>query len=365
MTESESILYWLWLSWVLGPAPACSGELLALYGGAEGVFAARGREDLSGLLSPAHTGRLLDDTRPPASFAPLACRCEALGVRILCWGGPGYPAALAALPDAPPVLYCTGLLPQDGAPYVGMVGSRRPSEYGMQAARVIGEGLAGVGAVLVSGLADGLDSAAHRAALDCGRPTIAVLGTAIDKTYPAANRALRRQIEETGAVLSEYPPGAPSGQGLFLQRNRLIAGLSQALCVIEARQKSGTMSTVGHARRYGVPVWAVPGSIFSPLSEGANALLAAGEASALTCAGDLLPSLGLAAAAPGSHPVPAGPPPDAETLAVLRALGPEPKGLQQIADESGLPAGRLLAALTRLEIAGRAAALAGRQYRLL
>ena len=125
------------------------------------------------------------------------------------------------------------------------------------------------------------------------------------------------------------------------------------------------MSTVGHARRYGVPVWAVPGSIFSPLSEGANALLAAGEASALTCAGDLLPSLGLAAAAPGSHPVPAGPPPDAETLAVLRALGPEPKGLQQIADESGLPAGRLLAALTRLEIAGRAAALAGRQYRLL
>lgn len=365
MTEPEPILYWLWLAWVLGPAPASGGELLALYGSAEGVFAARGQEDLSGLLGPAAAGRLLDDTRPPASFAPLARRCEALGVRILCWNSPDYPAALAALPDAPPVLYCTGQLPPQDAVYVGMVGSRRPSQYGMQAAQAIGEGLAGAGVVLVSGLADGLDSAAHRAALSRGMPTVAFLGTAIDKTYPACNRELRRQIEQTGAVLSEYPPGALSNQGYFLQRNRLIAGLSQALCVIEARQKSGTMSTVGHAQRYGVPVWAVPGSIFSPLSEGANALLASGGARALTGAAGLLAALGLAPPAGGGALAPHSPPPDPEAQAVLRLLGPRPKGLEQLAAESGLPAGRLLAALTRLELSGRAAALAGRQYRLI
>lgn len=362
---TDPTLYWLWLAWVLGPAPAASGELLALYSGAEQIFAARGREDFSGLLNAAQATRLLDDARLPGSFAPLCLRCEELGVRILCYDSPDYPPALAELPDAPPVLYCTGLLPQQ-IPYVGMVGSRRPSEYGMQAAKKIGEGLARAGAVLVSGLADGLDSAAHRAALEAGTPTVAVLGTAIDKTYPAANRALRRQIEETGAVLSEYAPGAPSFKEQFLQRNRLIAGLSQALCVIEARHKSGTMSTVGHARRYGVPVWAVPGSIFSPLSEGTNALLASGGAHALTSAGDLLPSLGLAAApsAPAGPAAPGAPPLDADAAAVLRLLAPEPKGLGQLAEESDLPAGRLLAALTRLELAGRACALAGRQYKL-
>lgn len=359
---SNPTLYWLWLAWVLGPAPAASGELLALYGSAEGVFAARGREDFSGLLNTAQAGRLLDDGHLPGSFDALFLRCEELGVRILCYDSPDYPPALADLPDAPPVLYSAGLLPQE-APYVGMVGSRRPSEYGVQAAKKIGEGLAAAGAVLVSGLADGLDSAAHRAALGCGMPTVAVLGTAIDKTYPATNRLLRRQIEQNGAVLSEYPPGAPSSQKHFLQRNRLIAGLSQALCVIEARYKSGTMSTVSHARRYGVPVWAVPGSIFSPLSEGTNALLSTGDACALTSAGDLLPSLGLAPVQ-GDPAGPDAPVLDADALAVLRILAPTPKSLGQLTGESGLPAGRLLAALTRLELAGRAAALAGRQYRL-
>lgn len=121
----------------------------------------------------------------------------------------------------------------------------------------------------MSGLADGLDSAGHRAAVGENCPTIAVMGVPIDRTYPAANRELRRAIERRGCVISEYPPESePVGAVGFLQRNRLIAALSGALVVVEAKEKSGTMSTVGHAERYGKPVFAVPGSIFSPPRRG-------------------------------------------------------------------------------------------------
>ncbi len=365
---TDPTLSWLWLAWVLGYAPAQSGELLAVYGSAESILAARGKEDLSPFLNEKQAERLLDISIGPDTFAPLAARCARLGIQILPWADPAYPAPLAALPDAPPVLYATGdLSALDGRPCVGMVGSRRPSEYGVRAAALLGDALAGAGAVLVSGLADGLDSAAHTAALRQNAPTVAILGTAIDKTYPAGNRGLRRQFEQAGGVtLSEYPPDTPGNRSLFLQRNRLIAGLSGALCVVEARAASGTMSTVHHAQRYGVPVWAVPGSIFSPLSEGTNALLASGEASALTGAGPLLQSLGLAAPPPARgqraarrQKLSLSP----EAAALLRLVGPTPTGLEALSEASGLATGPLLAALTELELAGQITALAGRQYR--
>ena len=156
-----------------------------------------------------------------------------------------------------------------------MVGTRRPSAYGRQAAFDLSLAMAQAGAVIVSGLADGLDSEAHRAALQADRPTIAFLGTAIDKTYPAANAKLRTAIEKGGgAVCSEYPPGYTGRTtGTFLARNRLIAAQSEALCVAEARTRSGTLNTVHHAERLGRPVLAVPGSIYSALSEGTNELL--------------------------------------------------------------------------------------------
>lgn len=369
----DAALVWLWLAWVLGCAPAQSGALLEVYGSAESILAARGKEDLSAFLNEKQQERLLDGSIGPDAFAPLAARCARLGVQILSWADPAYPAALAALPDAPPVLYAAGdLSALDGRPCVGMVGSRRPSEYGVRAAALLGDTLAGAGAVLVSGLADGLDSAAHMAALRQNAPTVAILGTAIDKTYPAANRGLRRQLEQAGGVtLSEYPPDTTGGRTLFLQRNRLIAGLSEALCVIEARSASGTMSTVHHARRYGVPVWAVPGSIFSPLSEGTNALLASGEARALTGAEPLLQSIGLASpparsagdaeSARAAAQAESGLSPDAAAL--LRLLGPTPTGLEELSGRSGLATGPLLAALTELELTGWVSALAGRQYR--
>ena len=148
---------------------------------------------------------------------------------------------------------------------------------GLQAAADLGSGLAKNGAIIVSGLADGLDSAGHRAAVKENCPTIGVLGVPIDRTYPVSNRELRKKIEQKGCVISEYPPeSGPVGPNGFLQRNRLIAALSSALVVVEAQEKSGTMSTVNHAERYGKPVFVVPGSIYSPNSAGTNALLREG-----------------------------------------------------------------------------------------
>ncbi len=225
-----------------------------------------------------------------------------------------------------------------------------------------GRGLAQAGAIIVSGLADGLDSAGHRAAVKENCPTIAVLGVPIDRTYPAANRELRA-IEQNGCVISEYPPeSGPVGPNGFLQRNRLIAALSSALVVVEAQEKSGTMSTVNHAERYGKPVFVVPGSIYSPNSVGTNALLREGRAKAVCKPGDLFGVLGLrGAAAPAA--VRSAPDPMSETeRRVLACIGPKAKGVEELGAASGLPTGLLLGTLMKLELAGRVTCLPGKRY---
>ena len=234
---------------------------------------------------------------------------------------------------------------------------------GLQAAADLGSGLAKNGAIIVSGLADGLDSAGHRAAVKENCPTIGVLGVPIDRTYPASNRELRKKIEQKGCVISEYPPeSGPVGPNGFLQRNRLIAALSSALVVVEAQEKSGTMSTVNHAERYGKPVFVVPGSIYSPNSAGTNALLREGRAKAVCKPGDLFGVLGLrGAAAPAA--VRSAPDPMSETeRRVLACIGPKAKGVEELGAASGLPTGLLLGTLMKLELAGRVTCLPGKRY---
>ena len=227
------------------------------------------------------------------------------------------------------------------------------------------EALARSGALIVSGLADGLDSEAHRAAVQADVPTVAFLGTAIDKTYPASNAKLRTAIEKGGgAVCSEYPPGY-SGRttGTFLARNRLIAAQSEALCVAEARTRSGTLNTVGHAERLGRPVLAVPGSIYSALSEGTNELLRTHRAEPLCKAADALDILGIRAetAAPAQQRFdPATVSADAQ--AVYAVLKPTPQSIDALCAAASLPAGRVLAACTELELMGGAQAQPGRRY---
>lgn len=295
----------------------------------------------------------------------MEARCARMGAQVLTLADDDYPSRLRDIEDAPPALFVTGDVGALNAEHtVGMIGSRRPSAYGMEAAAGIGKQLAEAGVCLVSGLADGLDSEAHKAAVAAGAPTIGVLGTAIDQTYPAANRRLRAEMEETGAVISEFFPGETAQRSNFLLRNRLIAALSDALCVVEAREKSGTMNTVGHAERYGRAVWAVPGGIFSEVCVGTNRLLAEGRARMATGGDVLLEALGLAAQpAKPAAPEPNAPPLSPGAKVMLGCLAQTPRPLEELSAKAKLDTGSALAALLELEVAGKAAGCAGGLFR--
>ena len=235
-----------------------------------------------------------------------------------------------------------------------MVGTRRPTKYGLSACRDLSLTMAERGVVIVSGLAEGLDGAGHRAAVEAGQQTVAFLGTAINKTFPAVNVTLRTELEALGgAVLSEYPPDYTGKMtGTFL-----------ALCVAEARTRSGTLNTVSHAEEYGRPVFAVPGSIYSPTSEGTNELLRTGRARALCTADDVLDTLHIAPG--GTELVQEGVmldelTPNART--VLAELGPKAQTADDLAAATGLAVQAVLAALMELEFAGAAVDNGGGRY---
>ena len=362
----DPLLCWLWLAGTLGAGSGRSGLVLDTFGGAQEAWEQR---DTAAFRRAAGTGAVKRAALPdntPEHYRAFARRCADRGIRILAYDDPDYPLAFSRIPDMPLVLYCTGdprWLNEPGA--VGMVGSRRPTEYGLQAAADLGETLARSGALIVSGLADGLDSAGHRAAVGAHCPTIGVLGVPIDRTYPASNRELRWKIERNGCIISEYPPESdPVGANGFLQRNRLIAALSAALVVVEAQEKSGTMSTVNHAERYGKPVFAVPGSIYSPNSAGTNALLREGRAKAVCRAEDLFGVLGLhrKSTADPAAPRPAASPMGETERRVLACVGPKAKGVEELGLESGLPTALLLGTLMKLELTGRVTCLPGKRY---
>ncbi|MDL2328035.1 DNA-processing protein DprA, partial [Ruminococcaceae bacterium OttesenSCG-928-A11] len=262
---------WYWLASGLGWGAVNSGELLAACpGGPEAVYRQLGSDLLDDLLTQKQAEKLAA-TRPEDFALPLA-HCEASGVAVIGYDDPRYPAALRTITNPPLVLFVKGdttLL--NGQLSIGMVGARRPSAYGVEAVKAIGRGVAMGGAIIISGLAAGLDTEAHKAALAVNGPTIACVAFGHDHCYPAANKKLMEVIERHGAVVSEYPLATSPEKPYFLQRNRLIAGMSHGLVVVEARKHSGTMSTVNYAADFGRDVFAVPGSIFSELSGGTNA----------------------------------------------------------------------------------------------
>lgn len=360
----DPLLCWLWLAGTLGAGSQRAGAVLDAFGGAQEAWEARDTDAFAAAAGPAAVQRACLPDNTPEHYRAFARRCAARRIRILPYDDPDYPLAFSRICDMPLVLYCTGdplWLNEPGA--VGIVGSRKPTEYGLNAAADIGGELAQSGALIVSGLADGLDSAGHRAAVKNNCPTIAVMGVPIDRTYPAANVVLRHKIEQKGCVISEYPPRSEGvGPNGFLQRNRLIAALSSALLVVEAQEKSGTMSTVSHAERYGKPVFAVPGSIYSPNSAGTNGLLRDGRARAVCSAADLLGPLGLrrqsAAAVTAKQPEPLS----ENERKVLSCIGPQPLGIEELCVRSGLPTAVLLGTLMKLELSGRVLCMPGKRY---
>jgi DNA processing protein len=276
-------------------------------------------------------------------------------VIILRRSDPLFPPRLRAIFDPPPALYLRGaghpeLLALRAA---AVVGARSCSPYGAQVARMLGRELAAAGLVVVSGLARGVDGEAHRGALEAGGLTVAVLGCGIDRDYPASNVQLSRQIEQRGLMVSEYEPGVEPAPWRFPARNRIIAGLCEAVVVVEARERSGALITADFALDEGREVFAVPGEITAGLSVGTNALLKLG-ATPLTSTQDVLEALGIerpeVLEAVDVSPVAAR---------ILELVRDAPCGADELTARGAHAAGAISAALTELELAGLVAAADG------
>lgn len=267
---------WMWLAAGLGYGAVNTTELLMAYPeGASQIEANLGSYQMDELVTQKQAGKLAS-TRPE-DFALRLAHYEAQGIHVLPIDDELYPEMLRSIINPPLVLYVKGdVALLNGQLSIGIVGARRPSAYGAEAVQAVGKGVALGGAIIVSGLAAGLDAEAHKAALAVNGPTIACIAFGHDHCYPAANKKLMEIIGKYGAVISEYPMGTSPEKPYFLQRNRIIAGISHGLVVGEARKHSGTMSTVNFATDYGRDVFAIPGSIFSELSGGTNDMIREG-----------------------------------------------------------------------------------------
>ena len=276
--------------------------------------------------------------------------------RILERGAPGWPSRLEHLGDPPQRLWLAGPLSPGSGPAVAVVGARRASAVGMDVARELGRGLAGIGATVISGMALGIDGAAHRGALDGGGATIAVLGCGIDVCYPPAHRDLHRRIAAWGCLVSEDPLGTEPLHWHFPRRNRLIAALCAAVVVVEAGERSGALSTARHAADLGREVLAVPGSVAATSTLGSNRLLRDG-ATPLLGLDDLLdavPALRAGSRAVATETATAVSPPPGSTLVsrLLELVAGGPAHPDRLLEELGLDAPGLSRLLTRLELEG-------------
>ena len=281
-----------------------------------------------------------------------------------------YPELLAGIASPPAQLYVNGDPEILHLPALAIVGSRNPTTGGAQTAFEFARHLGATGFCIVSGLAQGIDAAAHRGALAAGAPTIAFLGHGIDRVYPAANRDLARDIARRGALVSEFPLGTAPGRALFPQRNRLISGLCLGTLVVEAARRSGSLITARLAAEQGREVFAIPGSIHNPLSRGCHQLIRQG-AKLVEAADDILSELAPLAGhmlqtvdqSTGSDPSPVEV--DEEYVKLLEAIGHDPVNADELVARSGLTIDQVSSMLLILELEGKIEKLSGGRYSLL
>ena len=290
-------------------------------------------------------------------------KVEDAGARIITFASDLFPPLLREIPSQPAILFVRGELEgPDFSRTVGIVGTRRISAYGRQVTQMLAYELAAAGLTVVSGLALGADSVAHRAALEAGGRTIAVLGNGIDTVYPAKHVRLAQDIAQSGAVLTEYPPGTAPAAEHFPQRNRIISGLSMAIIVTEAPARNGAFLTASFANHQGRDVLAVPGDVFSVLSAGCNALIRDG-AVMVRNSEDVLEAINLAARAIQlpfeMEPAPAL---AGDELAVATLLSPKPLHRDEITRNSQLTAQKVASLLTIMEMKGLAKDVGGGHY---
>ena len=400
---------WIWFQQIFGPASRRGEEILAFYGHPGELWGRSSRQlREDGKLTSGEIHRLVP--KAEAEAGRIASLCRERGYGILTPDDRAYPLRLRHIQQPPLVLYVQGELGEiDNEAAISIVGSRRCSDYGREAAGHLAQQLAQAGAVVVSGFAAGIDAAAHLGALRARGKTVAVLGCGLDVDYPSGREEMRRMIAATGALVTEYPPGTQPLSGNFPCRNRILSGLSLGVVVVEGNRHSGSLITAGLAAAQGRDVFAVPGSIFSPGSAAPHWLLSQGAIPAAT-ARDILeeyleqypdriliercqeledsrlldqleerektrrtgPSAaprGEKAPSKASSPPPAArekaPPPltlSSGQRAVYQALEEEPLSVQELMNRAQLPAREVLSALTQLEIEGLAAAHPGKRY---
>ncbi|GAB4388877.1 MAG: DNA-processing protein DprA [Thermodesulfovibrionales bacterium] len=343
--------------------PLSVSRLVSAFGSAEAVFGARSEELARVPGVDRKRAGAIREFRVEEFLRGLE-RVRGEGVRVVGRGSEGYPAALEALESAPPVLYMKGAPAREDMFSIAVVGSREPSPYGRQVTWKMASDLAGTGFTVTSGLARGIDTAAHRGAIEAGGRSMAVLGSGIDVPYPPENRGLMEKVAASGCVMTEFPPGTRPYKSNFPRRNRIISALSLGVLVVEAAPGSGSLITARHALEQGKEVFAIPGNINSRLSSGTNELIRDG-ARVVTRAADIVEELapvlrGFIKSKERKQVEVTG-----DEKALCDIMSEEPVHVDVLSRQSGMPPSRTLAVLLGLELKGVVRQIEGKKFHLV
>lgn len=376
LMSSDDLRFWLRLAFVALPAGRCA-QVLEAFQTPQKIFEAAQNNDLQ--LLEIVTASALERLRAHAE-RDVEKSLEAMethAIRLLLLGDADYPAPLAAIPEPPPYLFIRGELKAEDELAVAIVGTRNVTEYGRGLAHKISADLAQRGVTIVSGLARGVDTAAHRGALDGGGRTLAVTACGLDIVYPSDNKDLMTEIAQNGAVLSEWPPTVPPESWRFPARNRIISGLAQGVVVVEAAEKSGALITARMANEeHGREVFAIPGNVHKSQSKGPHALIRDG-ATLIESADDIIAALNMRVITyepklapekpkekPKEPPKPSAPKADLEPneQRVWLLLDVEPRHIDDVAADAQMSASEINAAMVMLELKGVARRLPGNLF---
>lgn len=345
--------FWIGLSFISGLGGETFRRLLSSLGTPQQIYAT----PVSSLKQVVSTeiANCIADGPSDEQLAPSLEWLKQPGNRLITLADAGYPPGLLEIPDPPPLLYVKGDVARLSQPIIGVVGSRNATPQGLKNAEAFAQALSESGWCIASGLALGIDGAAHRGALLGKGSTIAVVGTGLDIIYPARHRELAYQIVEKGTIVSEFPLGEPSRAGNFPRRNRIISGLSKGVLVVEANLESGSLITARLAAEQGREVFAIPGSIHSPLSKGCHRLIKQG-AKLVDSIQDILEELGCAPISSQTQERPA------EEHPLLGKMGLDVMAIDSLIQLSGLTSSQVSTMLLTLELEGQIVSLPGGRY---
>ena len=359
MTDAGSLKLWLALSLTRGLGGESARRLLMEFGSPAAIFVAS-ISSLKAVVKPDLAAEI-SKVIPEDIAAPALAWLEDPNNHIITLADSDYPRALLNIPDPPLLLYVKGRLNLLNRSALAVVGSRNATPQGINNAEAFAKSLSGSGLCIISGMAHGIDAAAHRGALHGQGGSIAVVGTGLDKVYPAANRDLAHALAQQGALVSEFPLGTPPLAANFPRRNRLISGMSLGCLVVEASLQSGSLITARLALEQGRDVFAIPGSIHAPQSKGCHALLKQG-AKLVETAQDILEELGGSLDSPALPASPGGPGSEGQDSVLLEHIGFDPVDLDTLSARSGLTVAELSAMLLSLELGGLICVLPGGLY---